>query len=137
MVFRNYNRGLLGDINSTEYGIEKNNPLFGRPRVVPHNNTNLWQQYTPFADASICTHPNVFQNKSLCNMFSCSWESITPESNFKSAGNLYSSIADVFTFRYDFGFTNSTISFILNVIFVILPLMILILSVYYIFHPVK
>jgi len=121
----------IGDINSTTYGIEKNNPFFGRPRIVSHNNTGYWESFTPFDDPSVCTHPNVIQNKTLCNMFSCQWELVTADTSFNSVGSVYSTISEVFTFRYDFGFTNQTLSLLMNFIFIVLPLLLLIVSLYF------
>jgi len=121
----------MGDINASAYGIDVNDGFIGRPRVAPHNNTGVWATYTPFSDASVCTHPNVENNKTLCDLFSCSWTTISAETGFNSAGDIYSTIGDIFTFRYDFGLSNNGVKFFLNFFFVVLPLLILIISIYF------
>jgi len=121
----------IGNINSSYYNIESTNPIIGRPRVKVHNNTGYWATYTPFNDPSACEHPNVLLNKTLCDMFSCSWEIATADTTFNSVGSIYSTIAEVFTFRYDFGFSNEAIAVLMNFIFIVLPLLVLIISLYF------
>ena len=121
----------IGNINSTYYGIAQTTVVIGRPRIESHNNTGVWAIYTPFSDPSACQHPNVIRNKTLCDMFSCSWTPVTPDSSFKSVGNVYSTMSDVFSFRYDFGFANQGLSLFMNFIFIVLPLLILIVSLYF------
>src|SRR6056297_1702685 len=104
----------IGDINATEYDIEMTDPLIGRPRVKSHNNTGIYGTYTPFSDPNVCEHPEVLYNKTLCDLFVCTWESATPDATFNSVGSIYSTVGDVFTFRHDFGFSNSTFAFIVN-----------------------
>jgi len=121
----------LGDINASSYGIEIADGFIGRPRVASHDNTGSWSTYTPFSDPSPCNHPNVQYNKTLCNMFSCSWEKISADTTLTGAGDIYSTIGQLFTFSYDFGFENQGINYLVTFLFVILPLLILLLAIYF------
>ena len=121
----------IGDINATSYGVSQTTPVLGRSYVTGHTNTGLWAKYTPFSDSSPCEHPSVLKDIELCSTFSCTWEKVTPETTFNSVSTIYGTVGDIFTFRYDFGFESTGLTLLVNFLFIILPLLILILSVYY------
>lgn len=111
----------LGNINHTYYGMDKY--AFSN-FMKPHNNTNFWS-----TDTSVCNHPTVIDNSSLCNYLSCSWSTDSLEYDVSYKG-IKSTVSDIFTFSYDFETNNATTSFILNFIFVIVPLLILLIAIY-------
>lgn len=120
----------IGDINATAYGIEVTTSIF-RPRVAAHNNTGIYAANTPFLDPTPCTHPEVLTNKTKCDLFSCSWEDINIQSSYTEPSRVLDTVGDLFTFRYDFGFDNDNYNYILNILTFVIPLLMLIVSIYY------
>jgi len=119
----------LGNINGTAYGIETKTFL-GQNYVSDHNNTEYFEDNYNIKN-SVCTHPNVIKNKTLCDTFSCSYNRLDtpePEANLNSIKN---SVGDIFTFRHDFGFESTTAQFFGNLLFVVLPLIMLAISIYF------
>jgi hypothetical protein len=82
---------------------------------------------------NICTHPNVILNETACDLFQCMWSEITSEDmSAKKIKNSIISIAyKTFTFQYNFGFSNTGISLLLNLLFVFIPLLIFIIAIFY------
>lgn len=113
-----------GSINGSYYGIETTNFL-GGVYSKTHDNVNFNDEN------NVCTHPSVIHNKSLCSMFSCSWVETNKDIEQVNYKTLMSSVSDLFTFKYDFGFDNSFIAYIMNFIFFVLPLFMLIIAIYF------
>lgn len=114
----------LGHINVSAYGMDTSSTFSGDV-LAPHDNTGTLRTASP------CNHPNVIENRSNCDLFSCSWERIDNTAAFENPTDIYATVGEVFTFRYDFGFSDSTVSFILNFIFILLPLLALSVSLYF------
>ena len=114
----------LGNINASKYGINTTSSIFGFDVVDYHANTGT------FKSPSVCNHPNVIQNSSLCYVFGCTWSPLQLDISANPL-TLYDSVKDVFTFSYNYGVSNPFFAFILNIIFVLLPLIALVLSIYF------
>lgn len=117
----------LGYINSSYYGVDSTTN--GR-RIASHENRGFWSKINLFNDPSPCTHPNVIYNRTNCIAFSCSWVEFDFSEKLNSPSKIMRVIGDVFTFRHDFGFQNSTVTFLFKFIFLILPLIMLAIMIY-------
>jgi hypothetical protein len=123
----------VGTINYTYYDIEVETfPLnpYAKPIVANYEFGLTYFKNMLSDNNNICRHPSVINNITNCNLFSCSWVLIENDENV-TYKTILNSVSDIFTFRYDFGFTNDTIKYIMNFIFIILPLLILIIAVYF------
>jgi hypothetical protein len=125
------NATCIGDINATAYGVDMTDPIIGRPRVMSHDSTGVFSSYTPFSSPSPCDHENVIFNKTRCEVFTCSWTSEAPQETIKSATGIYDTVKTLFLFRYDFGFENAGLAVLANFIFIVLPLLMLIMALYF------
>lgn len=114
----------IGNINASYYGIETTTEITGEV-VKAHNNT------ATFGIVSICNHPNVIQNKTLCSTFGCTWDTLKIDNTYTSTSSVIDTVKDLFSFRYSFGFDDDTANNILNVIFFYIPLLMLIVSIYF------
>lgn len=111
----------LGNVNHTYYNMEK----YELSNFIKyHNNSNFWN-----TDTSVCNHPTVIDNSTLCGFFSCTWseESFDADVSYKG---IKGTVGDIFTFSYDFNEDNPTMKFLLNFLFVVVPLLILLIAVY-------
>jgi hypothetical protein len=127
-----------GTINATYYGIDVKTGFFGDvvdEFVSPFNfgSDNVTSQ-------NICIHPQVVQDKELCELFSCTWRTYDYNDEFKGSKGAITAITSVLTFTYDFGFNvddDPMIVYILRFIFIVLPLIIGVFAIYYIVNPLK
>lgn len=96
------------------------------------------KHYNPAGD-SICHHPEVYQNESMCNLLSCTWKDEQPiddidveglEPSTSLVGNVWTTIGDMISFKYDFGIENSAGNTIINFFMFHIPLIGAILSIY-------
>ena len=91
-------------------------------------------------DYGICGYAPVVNNATRCAQMSCSWGENLNDIDFFDAGDIdvdlgmgkkiWNVIKDMVTFKFDFGFTNSTANFILNFLIFWLPLIGLGLAIY-------
>lgn len=114
----------IGTINLE--GVEEETGFFGGgalPIIQEHNNTD---------NRFVCTHPEVVDNRTRCEMLSCDWrerksidsidiEGVDPESG--RVRQMYDVIAKLFTFKYDFGIDDQSTNIILNAVFFWIPLL--------------
>lgn len=101
---------------------------------------DAYEDVDPLTDQFICKHPSVISNETLCNELSCTWKyrsgltdidtSDIEEPKLGLLGNMWSVVKDMFTFRFDFGFEDTTGDYILNFIVFWLPLIGVILAIY-------
>jgi len=119
----------LGSINASYYGIDTTSFL-GREVVVEHSNTEVFRDRYG-SKKSICNHPNVVRNESLCNTFSCTFDFLQTDLEDTGLSSIRRTAGDVFTFRYDFDVENSVLSFVINFVLVILPMIALLISIYF------
>jgi hypothetical protein len=127
-----------GTINASYYGIDVYDGAFGDTVddfVSPFNFGGDNE-----TSSNICIHPEVVQDKELCDLFSCTWREYDFNEEFKGGKGVISAITSVFTFTYDFGYNvdeDPMIVYILRFIFIILPLIIGVFAIYYIVNPLK
>lgn len=91
-------------------------------------------------DYGICEYEPVKNNQTRCLDMGCTWGKVTKDIDLFSStdvglnGNMLSTmwdvIKDMVSFRFDFGFDNTTVNFILNFLIFWLPLIGLGLSIY-------
>lgn len=100
-------------------------------RTVIEKYTNLDGDET----RSVCTHPNVINNETMCEVFSCNWGNYGGLANLdvddidvdgKMLKKMWIAVKEMFVFRFDFGFEDSTGDVILTMFIFLLPLLILI-----------
>lgn len=91
------------------------------------------------AGDSICYHPDVFQNRTLCEKLSCTWDSEKSVDDLEVEGvkpskglvdSMWGTTKEMLTFSYDFGFENAQASYIVNFLLFYTPLISGILSLY-------
>jgi len=87
----------------------------------------------------ICTHPDVYDNQTLCEEFSCTFKYRESISDFEGddirprlglLGSIWDVTKDMVSFQFDFGFDESSLNFILNFLLFWLPLIGVGLSIY-------
>ena len=87
----------------------------------------------------ICTHPDVYENETLCNELSCTWKYRDAISDFETSdiepklsllGSIWEVTKDLVSFKFDFGFEDTSANFILNFLIFYLPLILLGLAIY-------
>ena len=130
-----------GQMNASYYGVETTNLFFPGvyDKIASHDNTGFLEAPSP------CNHDNVRYNQTLCTEFTCEWyaegtqQFIDATENSDSLGDTYDQIKPVFTFRpTDIFDTDSTVlNFVLNFVFIIIPLIILIAALWFTFAPTK
>lgn len=126
--------GCNGYINASFYGV---NMTADNTRVALHSYSGFWSgAYLSTTDPSPCNHVSVAFNKNNCAIFSCSWQPFDFAEEMKTPTSIISTISQVFTLRYNFGMSGD-MAFVFNLVFVILPIIILILSIYLLAHPFK
>ena len=124
-----------GEINASYYDIDTYSYLFSSTNyVASHINSQIGQR------GSICNSPNVYDNESLCNLFSCTWydDKILSDlsiediklnlgytSNLKTA---WGTLGELFTLRFDIGFENPMFTYIFNFFVFWLPMLFLIFA---------
>lgn len=113
----------LGKINASYYGINTST-IFKGEVVAAHDNTPTFGAATP------CNHPNVLENQSLCDIFSCTWQKVEIADSYTSSSSVVDTVKELFTFRYDFGFSDNVNSIVIFIFFII-PLIMIIVSIYY------
>ena len=143
----------IGDVNFTYYDME---PVVGNKWYLPskqiyfnydpdkHLEAGINEHYRTIDPTSynktgdkdlidVCDHPVLDENQNLCEeVFLCNYDG-SPEPDSISEGNIrkqttsfVSTIINIFTFQYDFGFDNMPLlSAFLNFIFVGIPFLIL------------
>jgi len=103
-------------------------------RIIIDDYENLDGETTNF----VCTHPEVIYNETLCSVFSCTWgefggiNSISVDNvdpNLSMIGTMWHTIKDMFVFRFDFGFKDTSGNAILTFLVFVLPLLALILAI--------
>ena len=125
----------IGTIAADHYNINTTTSILST-HVAEHVNSQL-----NFGRGSICTHPNVIYNITACELFSCTWltnarisqlkqEQIEIEASRSTVRKIMTMTSDMFTLRFDFGFENDLITYILNFLIFWLPLILLIFAVY-------
>lgn len=128
--WKSIDEGCTGYIDSDSYGVDsKVKDLFGGISVKPHDT------YTAFSSSNVksispCNHANVVRDEELCRLFSCSWVSVDFTENYDKPSSILKTMGSVFTFKYDFGIENNLLSWILRFMFIVLPLIMLMVSVY-------
>jgi len=129
-----------GIINATYYGIDIVEPLWPfLDRVDDHENTGF------FDAASPCNHPDVINNETLCNIFTCEWyikgteKYVDATKESEGLKSTYDQVKPIFQFSpfEIFNTDSSVLNFVLSFIFLILPLIILIASLWFTFAPTK
>lgn len=129
------NATCIGSMDVSELGILTYQSAFtegGGYGVKAHNNTPSGRYY-----GSVCNHPNVLNNQTLCEYFSCIWEDYQPinDINIDSGLSLsmgaraWRTVKQLVTFQYDFGITG-TGGFIINLFLFWIPLLGILLSAY-------
>lgn len=105
---------------------------------VTENNT--WTIYGTMIDEdNVCTQTAILDNQTLCETFSCTWayrggldnlgvEEV--EVKLGTLGKMWETIKGMFSFTFDFGFTDASANYILNFIIFWIPLLAVILSIY-------
>ena len=87
----------------------------------------------------ICTLPDVINNQTLCEEFSCTWKYRDSINDFEAGdvepklsmlGSIWEVTKDMVSFKFSFGFDDSSANFILNFLLFYLPLIGLGLSIY-------
>jgi len=101
---------------------------------------NLWGFGEYLTDIDACGYEPVKNNRTNCEIMSCSWGEVTNDIDLFTANDVdlnanmltktWSVVKDMVLFRFDFGFDNSTANFILTFILFILPLLGLALAIY-------
>jgi hypothetical protein len=125
----------MGTFNTTYYDINTTtSPFFpalnSKIAVAAHNYSSLVNDV-----GSICSSPSVINNQTNCQLFSCTWgmnkrvsdvmmEQIKFDNSIGS--NMWASIGELVSFRFDFGIDNEFISYFLNFFVFYLPLILLI-----------
>ena len=112
-----------GTINASYYGMEKNTLS---KTIKIHENTEF------FGQISVCNHPDVISNRSSCDDLSCTWTKDDISNVEPSYKGISSTFKEVFTFSYDFAVENETLKFFLNFLFVGIPLILMIIGIYFI-----
>ena len=114
----------VGTIN---YSINNTNVLLGGTYSVDTDNNFI----------TTCYYPTVLTNESLCNALSCSWVNVQGledlglgEPKLSMLGSTWRNIKDMFLFKFEFGFDDSSANYILNFLVFWLPLLGLLLSLY-------
>lgn len=128
------NETCTGMINYTYYNISTYSSLFRQtPMVELHENSRIGN--TEYG--SICNHPNVINNRNLCDLFSCQWlddqlikdfdvDTIEISSNFVGGlRNTFSSMRDMMTLKFDIGFETPLFNYIFNILIFYVPLLFL------------
>lgn len=131
----------LGNIDASYYGFETTSYVVGtREYIAFHENTDSVLFSNRFG--SICDHPNVITDETLCDLFSCSWginnfNYDVDIGNYKPVtgalsgfSQLWSIIGSLFTFSFDWGTGSSYADFIINLFLVYLPTIILMFGIY-------
>lgn len=86
---------------------------------------------------SVCRHPDVIGNETLCKIMSCTWyntkspQDINAEEvdiGFGLMKDMWKNLQEMFTFRFDYGMDNEMASYMLNFFTFHLPMIILVLS---------
>lgn len=107
-------------------GVEEETGFFGGgalPIIEEHNNTDR---------RFVCTHPEVVNNRTRCEMLSCDWgerkaiDTVSIEGVDPGSGRIrqmYDVIAKLFTFKYDFGIEDQSTNIIMNAVFFWIPLL--------------
>lgn len=119
----------LGTINASYYGIDTTTFL-DNEIVASHSNTDTFNDLYG-TKKTICNHPNVIRNETLCQTFSCTYDFLQTDTQTTDLGSIKRTAGDVFTFRHDFDVDNSFMSFVLNFVFVILPILGLLIAIYF------
>jgi len=85
----------------------------------------------------ICEHPDILYNQTLCEAISCSYIAHSGAEDLKLdtpklsvLGNLWKTAKDMVSFRFDFGFDDANLSYLVNFLVFYLPLLGLIISGY-------
>jgi hypothetical protein len=117
----------IGFINLDDYNIDRFKSLFFNDwYVFPENEKLIY--------GNICLHSQVVNNKELCEMVSCHWDSNVVISSLEVddiklsvgfLGTLWGTVKEMFTFRFDWGFDNNLINYILTFFTFYLPMIIL------------
>jgi hypothetical protein len=126
----------LGSINATSYDIEYRTVFGsgGENVVIEHENS-----YISYNMGSICTHPKVLNDETLCELFSCTWmtkEKISEleieKINFSPSiiKTTWGIISEMFTFRFDWGFENPIGNYMATFFTYWIPLIMLLFALY-------
>ena len=139
-----------GEINATHYGIEIESPLalffWLKDRIASHENTGVWAWNQWDTSVSACNHPLVKNNQTLCTYFTCEWAVIGSQSFLDAeeeasdgVSGQYNNLKPLFSFRITeiFDTDSVVLNFVLNIIFILLPLVILIIGLYLTIMPGK
>lgn len=130
-----------GYINVTEYDIETTSYVLGsRPYVASHLNDDL-DKNLGANFGNVCYHPNVINNQSLCQLFSCSWteqtlnfdletNSFSPSRPTSMINTIWSTVGAMFTLRFDWGIEGDYYNQLLNLFLIYIPLIIVIFGIY-------
>lgn len=132
----------LGNINTSFYNISSIPYNEGAPLSLPGVTTPLIEVHENSRDlsgsfGSPCDHPKVITNEFLCTeVFACTWN----EEGFEQMENVrgfLKSVTDILTLQYNFSTGHPLLNNILKFLFIILPMILLLMGVYYVLHPVK
>ena len=137
-----------GEINATHYGVETEEPfwIWEKTRIAPHENTGVWAWNQWDTTVSPCNHPLVRSNQTLCTYFTCEWGTVGSESFLdaeeeasEGVSGQYNNLKPLFSFRITeiFDTDSGVLNFMLNIIFILLPLVILIIGLYLTIMPGK
>lgn len=122
--FREDKATCAGVVDAAQLGIEVDSSFFGTDIVARHDNSR------PTKRVSVCDHPEVVLDEDRCDLFGCTWET-DPDTDI-GYDNIFNTVTTVFTFNYDFGLENAMLVSILNFLFIGLPMLLLVMSIYFI-----